>query len=285
MAYYRFVREDPGVAACKAIRDGQVGPQDGTEGKEITETEYRAIRKQFADSRHDDIRDHGTKLVDVIWQIQQLPEGEEMGALAFLGPMATHVTGLQSACADQGVEFTLTPGEDAGSSGDPSGEDATSASPVATEGSAASAEGRSVTFPDGITLTLDKVEQMPRRLASDLPADRAIVRVTWTFRNTSSEAVPLEPYSRYLTVLSGPNRVRGEAEAGYSTKNPDEQLQTSEEATRIAPGGSVTMFESSTVPAADLGDLTVQIEPVAANENGAWEPYTFTDAETMLVTR
>ncbi|MGW0150825.1 hypothetical protein ACWDVU_35185, partial [Streptomyces sp. NPDC003333] len=59
------------------------------------------------DSRHEKLREHGTALVDIVWQVSNLPEGEEMGALAFIGPMGTHVAGLQTACADQGVIVNL----------------------------------------------------------------------------------------------------------------------------------------------------------------------------------
>jgi hypothetical protein len=45
------------------------------------------------------------------------------------------------------------------------------------------------------------------------------------------------------------------------------------------------MFESSTVPVADLGELAVQIQPVTASADGIREPYTFADAQTMLVKR
>ncbi|WP_229403568.1 hypothetical protein [Micromonospora okii] len=45
--------------------------------------------------------------MDVVWQVSQLPKGQEMGALAFMGPMGTHMAGLQTACADQGVIVNL----------------------------------------------------------------------------------------------------------------------------------------------------------------------------------
>lgn len=48
-------------------------------------------------------RDDGTALVDVVWEVSKLKEGEEMGALAFLGPMSTHMMGLKTACANEGV--------------------------------------------------------------------------------------------------------------------------------------------------------------------------------------
>lgn len=110
----RFVREDPGVAACKAIRDNdnsitgkQEGDQAGDKPK-MTEQEYRQARDLFADSRNPKIREHGTALMDLAWQIDQLPKEEEFGALAFLGPLTTHAAGLQTACADEGIFIKMT---------------------------------------------------------------------------------------------------------------------------------------------------------------------------------
>ena len=107
LAYNGF-KEDPGIAACQAIRDQQ-GSSSSTDS-DMTEAEYRETRDLFADSEHEDIREHGTKLVDVLWQVQQLPEGDEMGGIAFIGQLTEHATGLQSACADQGVVFNLLGG-------------------------------------------------------------------------------------------------------------------------------------------------------------------------------
>ncbi|ADL45372.1 hypothetical protein [Micromonospora aurantiaca (nom. illeg.)] len=73
----------------------------------LIEAEYRQARSVFENSRHDDIRAHGMALMDLAWQMSQIPNGQEMGALAFIGPMTTHISGLQTACANQGVIVTL----------------------------------------------------------------------------------------------------------------------------------------------------------------------------------
>lgn len=101
-----FVREDPGVAACRAMQSNGA-TDDASDGKKMTEAEYRKVRKQFEDSDIDKIREHGTALVDIVWQIDQMPEDEKMGALAFLAPIGTHISGLQTACADAGVVVNL----------------------------------------------------------------------------------------------------------------------------------------------------------------------------------
>jgi hypothetical protein len=106
-AIYEVVQPDSGIAACEAIRDSESNQSD--RDSKMTEEEYREVREQFADSAHADIREHGTKLMDVLWQVDQLPEGQEMAALALIGPLAEHATGLQSACADQGVHISVGP--------------------------------------------------------------------------------------------------------------------------------------------------------------------------------
>ena len=88
--------------------------------KPMTEAEYRELRGVFEDSRYNDIRDHGTKLMDVVWQMSQAidqqggadaEDGASLGAaLAYMQPLMTHMTGLQSACADQGVIVNLKNG-------------------------------------------------------------------------------------------------------------------------------------------------------------------------------
>ncbi|MDG4840820.1 hypothetical protein O7631_30200 [Micromonospora sp. WMMD967] len=103
--YDRFIKEDSGIAACRAMaEDKNIDGTAKTSGEDdkLTEAEYREARKIFEDSRHDKIREHGTALMDIAWQVDQMPDGETGGALALLGPMGTHVSGLQTACADEG---------------------------------------------------------------------------------------------------------------------------------------------------------------------------------------
>ena len=104
------IREDPGVAACKAMRDGKKmdGSAKNSGDDKLTEAEYRDARAIFEDSRHEKLREHGTALVDLAWQMQGLEDGNEMAGLAFVGPMGTHLSGLQSACADHDVIVDLS---------------------------------------------------------------------------------------------------------------------------------------------------------------------------------
>lgn len=110
-----LIFKDSGIAACEELAaDGNKGLTGGksTTDETMTEAQYRELRKVFAESRYDDIKDHGTKLIDVIWQVSQTTKGGDdaaMGALAYLGPLTTHMSGLQSACADQGIIVNLQP--------------------------------------------------------------------------------------------------------------------------------------------------------------------------------
>ncbi|MFJ8691245.1 hypothetical protein [Micromonospora wenchangensis] len=112
--YDQFIREDSGVAACKAMAAGKKmdgSPKttggDTTVDKKMTEAEYRKARAIFEDSRYEKLREHGTAIVDVAWQMQGLDDDSGMAGLAFMGPLGTHLSGLQSACADQGVIVDL----------------------------------------------------------------------------------------------------------------------------------------------------------------------------------
>ncbi|MGX6604852.1 hypothetical protein ACWKSP_22390 [Micromonosporaceae bacterium Da 78-11] len=103
--YDRVIKTDSGIAACEAMAgDKQIagGAKVGAD-EQLTESQYRQVRKVFEDSRHDDIRDHGTKLIDIVWQMTQLGKDPGMAALAYVGPLTQQMTGLQSACADQGI--------------------------------------------------------------------------------------------------------------------------------------------------------------------------------------
>lgn len=104
--YDQVFRKDSGLVMCEAMRDAQGSPTQG----DFTESRYRRMRKAFADSRYPDIRDPGTKLVDTIWNVEQLPDDQDMGALVYVGPLMTHATALQSACADHGIMFTIQTG-------------------------------------------------------------------------------------------------------------------------------------------------------------------------------
>ncbi len=107
LLYDRAIREDSGVAACKSLAAGAENGSDSTADDRLTRDEYVRMRKVFADSRYADLREHGTKLMDILWQVTQLGTDDEAVALTYLQPLTEHVSGLQSACADHGVILDL----------------------------------------------------------------------------------------------------------------------------------------------------------------------------------
>lgn len=110
VAYDRgIIVKDSGIKACEALRDDTAFTGSAQNKDPLTEAAYRELRGVFEASRYDDIKDHGTKLMDVLWQVSQFGEEPGVEALAYVGPLTTHLTGLQSACADQGIFVKLTP--------------------------------------------------------------------------------------------------------------------------------------------------------------------------------
>lgn len=109
VAYDRnLILKDSGVKACEAMAGGdKMFAGKAGDGKKLTEAEYRQVRAVFEDSRYDDIRDHGTKLMDLAWQISKMGDNPGLEALAYVGQVTEHMTGLQSACADQGIIVDL----------------------------------------------------------------------------------------------------------------------------------------------------------------------------------
>ncbi|MFI6820571.1 hypothetical protein ACIBJE_06395 [Micromonospora sp. NPDC050187] len=109
-AIYQAVKEDSGITACKAMASGGEGNKafDDDGDDELSEAEYQELRKQFADSDHEKIREHGTALVDIVWEVSRMKGDEAAGALAYLGPMSTHMAGLKTACANEGIQVQLS---------------------------------------------------------------------------------------------------------------------------------------------------------------------------------
>lgn len=109
-----MIFKDSGIKACEALRDGGTKFNGTAQNKDpMTEAQYKQLRQVFADSRYDDIRNHGTKLLDIVWQVSQLTDGTDadsgsgFAVLAYVGPLTTEMSGLQSACADQGIIVNL----------------------------------------------------------------------------------------------------------------------------------------------------------------------------------
>src|SRR5690349_5056635 len=74
--YDRIINADSGVAACRALRDNKFFPAATAP---VTETQYRGLRGVFEDSRYEDIRDHGTKLMDLSWELSKVYQNPDLG--------------------------------------------------------------------------------------------------------------------------------------------------------------------------------------------------------------
>lgn len=106
--------KDSGVAMCEQIRDAKtnnttVTGSTSSDGK-LTLDGYHKLRRQFADSRYADLRDAGTKFIDLAWQLAQSTDsGDSEGALGAVllmgGQIMQLYSSLAGACANHGVDL------------------------------------------------------------------------------------------------------------------------------------------------------------------------------------
>lgn len=100
--------KDSGLAMCETIRDDK-GKTTSNDNEKMTEASYLKLRKPFANSRYSDIRDSGTKFVDLVWQFAGATQkgGNEDGALGMAlvmgGQLMQSYSSLSGACANHGV--------------------------------------------------------------------------------------------------------------------------------------------------------------------------------------
>jgi hypothetical protein len=107
--YETQFKKDSGIAACEAFRDsGKV--TNNANGGQFTEDQYLKLRKVFQDSRHDDIRIAGTRLMDVVWQVSKLGPNPGLEALPYLNQIMSAATDMQGACANHGIVINLNLG-------------------------------------------------------------------------------------------------------------------------------------------------------------------------------
>ncbi|MEV0154097.1 hypothetical protein AB0H57_10200 [Micromonospora sp. NPDC050686] len=115
--YDGFVKEDSGVAACKAMaadadQVSQKKPTAADDGK-FSKDEYDELRGKFEDSRYDDIREHGTGAVNAAWQISQIDTSDRNNldqTMMYIKQLTEHLKGLKDACSAQGVDLKINTG-------------------------------------------------------------------------------------------------------------------------------------------------------------------------------
>lgn len=144
---------------------------------------------------------------------------------------------------------------------------------------------RPALWPDGVSATLRAVERVPSEWGGDVPDGQVIVRMTLEVSNASETVLPVQPSSKEMTLLYGPNRAEGQAVTPLTYDNPAEKKQKAldrDGGTQIPAAGSATFVESQLVPAGQLGSLSVRVELPAVD--GVREPFTLTGAEKLLKT-
>lgn len=137
-----------------------------------------------------------------------------------------------------------------------------------------------ITYPDGMSMRLVKLEKADRKLGVDVPGDQTIVRVTAAFTNSGTTPIPFDPDSRYITVYHGEGRTEASPVTGYDYPDKARQLR-SIDPTRIMPGRTIEVVRSQLAPTAEVGALSVEVE---CPQNGSTprQPYMFTGAEALL---
>lgn len=112
VAYDRnVIFKDSGIKACEAFRDNKTvdgAPVDHKADGKMTKDQYLTLRGVFQDSRYDDIRAAGTKMMDVLWQITNMGKDAGLEAFPLVGQMMSAITDMQGACANHGIVVDLT---------------------------------------------------------------------------------------------------------------------------------------------------------------------------------
>lgn len=126
---------------------------------------------------------------------------------------------------------------------------------------------------------------MPSSWGVDVPKSLVIVRMTLEVSNGTSAVLPVEPMSREMDLLYGPNREEASPVTGYSYPDPAEGRRkglSRDGGTRIPVDGRATFVESALVPAGSVSDLTVVVSLPSAD--GIRDPFTLTGVGVVVKT-
>jgi hypothetical protein len=104
--YTRVFKEDPGLAVCETLRqDASDGDDNPGSDNDVTQSDYIELRDAFEDSRHDDLRDAGTRFADVYWQTEQAGSGSLRSSDR--DRLLSSLIDLQGACANHDIIITI----------------------------------------------------------------------------------------------------------------------------------------------------------------------------------
>jgi hypothetical protein len=129
-------------------------------------------------------------------------------------------------------------------------------------------------WPDGLTARIVSLQRLDPKLGGSLQTGQTLVKLTLTLSNPGSQAVPLPPGRVLWHLLDGLSWFEASNDEGDQYSGP---LLTSAVPGRVAPGQTVTVFDSWHVPDTQLGVLAVRVDLA-----GTREPWVFTDAQTLL---
>ncbi|MFQ4148259.1 hypothetical protein AAGW05_06125 [Arthrobacter sp. LAPM80] len=161
---------------------------------------------------------------------------------------------------------------------------------VALTGSATTADGRFITYPNGLTVTLGEVQRMPNNYGSAvgagngyLDATYALVRVDLTVTNTGSTPASLDAMNSAAAAfdVTYGNGVAAHSNPGIIDAANTIPLVVQEAPPAVVPvGGRSDLYRSFAVPVADLGTMSVIVDP---DPSVGYTPFRITNLNAVMV--
>lgn len=159
-------------------------------------------------------------------------------------------------------------------------------------GSAKTADGRFIKYPNGVTVALAKVQRMPNTYGSavnsgsvGLEPSYALVRVDLDVTNTGAATASLGALTTQtaaFSVMYGNAVTAPENPGVINTGGPDtlDLVHQDNPPAVVAPGTHADVYMSFSVPVADLAAMSVAVDPDPAV---GYTPYRITDADSVMV--
>lgn len=158
-------------------------------------------------------------------------------------------------------------------------------------GSANTQDGRFITYPNGLTVTLAEVQKMPNSMGSSvtgsgpMESNYSLVRVDLTVTNTGDTPVSLfglDNSADSFAIMYGAGVTAYSNGGVINTDGPDTLPLITQEnkPTMAVPGGREDVFQTFSVPTADLGTMSVMVDP---DSTLGYTPYRMTDVNAVMV--
>ena len=94
--------QDSGVLACQEMSANIEKGKSSTVQTKASDSDYEKVRKPYADSKYDDLRDAGIKFVDSVKQLDRAVDKNDGSALEPLIATKRYHDELRTACANHG---------------------------------------------------------------------------------------------------------------------------------------------------------------------------------------